>query len=307
MHCLFLDNPIAGNDVGEQLNHFQKWLNSFINWFIGMIPNIITAVVILIGGWWLIKLILKIMVRALNKGKADPTVISFLNSIVKAALFIFLGVCVLSALNFDVSTLIAAIGAATVTIGLALKDSLANVASGTLIIINKKFKTGDFIETEGIIGEVIKIDMMYTTLRTYDYKEVIIPNSRLTSNNIINHFVLDVRRLEIPVPISYEEDIARARNVIMEVIKNDERVIDDRDNKVIVDKFNESSVDLTVWIWCESEDYWRLLFDMREKIKYALSKANIEIPFNQIDVHIDNGVNEKLDFMKSLPEGENKK
>ncbi len=307
MNYLLLDNPVTGADVEEQISHFRKWFNSFIDWLIGMIPHIITAIIILVGGWWLIKLILKIMVRALNKGKADPTVISFLNSIVKAALFIFLGVCVLSALNFDVSTLIAAIGAATVTIGLALKDSLANVASGTLIIINKKIRTGDFIETEGIIGEVIKIDMMYTTLRTYDYKEVIIPNSRLTSNNIINHFVLDKRRLEIPVPISYEEDIAKARNVIMGVIKNDERVIEEKDNKVIVDKFNESSVDLTVWIWCASEDYWKLLFDMREKIKCALSKADIEIPFNQIDVHIDNNLNEKLDFIKSLPEGENKK
>ncbi len=307
MRFLFLDNPIAGTDVGEQISHFQKWFNSFIDWLIGMIPHIITAIIILVGGWWLIKLILKIMVRALNKGKADQTVISFLNSIVKAALFIFLGVCVLSALNFDVSTLITAIGAAAVTIGLALKDSLANVASGTLIIINKKFKTGDFIETEGIIGEVIKIDMMYTTLRTYDYKEVIIPNSRLTSNNIINHFVLDTRRLEIPVPISYEEDISKARKVIMDVIKNDERVIEERDNKVVVDKFNESSVDLTVWIWCASEDYWKLLFDMREKIKCALSEADIEIPFNQVDVHIDDDINEKLNFIKSLPKGENKK
>ncbi len=307
MDFLFLDNVITAPDVEKQISHFQEWFNSFINWLVGMLPNIISAIVILVGGWWLIKLILKIMVRALNKGKADQTVISFLNSIVKAALFIFLGVCVLSALNFDVSTLIAAIGAATVTIGLALKDSLSNVASGTLIIINKKFKTGDFIETEGIIGEVIKIDMMYTTLRTYDYKEVIIPNSRLTSNNIINHFTLDIRRLEIPVPISYEEDIAKARSVIMELIKNDERVIEDKDNKIVVDKFNESSVDLTVWIWCASDDYWTLLFDMREKIKSALNKANIEIPFNQIDVHIDNCINDKIDFIKNFKKGEDKR
>lgn len=307
MNYFFLDNPLSDADVEEQLNHFQKWFNSFIDWLISMIPNIIAAIIILFGGWWLIKLTLKIMVRALNKGKADQTVISFLNSIVKAILFIVLGLLVLSTLNFDISTLIAAIGAAAVTIGLALKDSLANVASGTIIIISKRFKTGDFIETEGIIGEVIKIDMMYTTLRTYDYKEVIIPNSRLTSNNIINHFILDSRRLEIPVPISYEEDIAKARNVIMNVIKNDERVISEKDNKVVVDKFNESSVDLTVWIWCASEDYWKLLFDMREKIKVALSKADIEIPFNQIDVHIDNNLNEKLDFIKSSSKGENKK
>ncbi len=306
MRQLLLENTIPGSDVEEQINHFQEWLNSVINWFIGMIPSFVSALIILVGGWWLIKLSIKIMTRALKKGKADPTVISFLNSIVKTSLLIFLGVCVLSALKFDVSTLIAAIGAATVTIGLALKDSLANVASGTLIIANKKFKTGDFIETEGIIGEVIKIEMMYTTLRTYDYKEVMIPNSRLTSNNIINHFALDTRRLEIPVPISYQEDVVKARNVIMEVIKNDERVLEEKNNNVIIDKFNESSVDLTVWIWCASEDYWNVLFDMREKIKSALTKAEIEIPFNQLDVHFDSEINEKINFIRSLPEGENK-
>ena len=116
---------------------------------------------------------------------------------------------------------------------------------------------------------------------------MLIPNSRLSTNNIINHFNLEDRRLEIAVPISYEEDIAKARSVIMELIKGDERVLHEKPNKVIVEQFGESSVDLKIWIWCIPENYWGLLFDMREGIKNALDKAGIEIPFNQLDIHLD--------------------
>lgn len=311
MDYLFLDNALDNafdsSEVEEQIGHMQTWFNDTVDWLISMIPSFISALIILVGGWWLIKLILKVMNRALVRSKADHTVISFLNSITKTGLLIFLGVCVLSALKFDVSTLIATLGAAAVTIGLALKDSLANVASGTLIIINKKFKTGDFIETEGIIGEVMKIEMMYTTLRTYDYKEVMIPNSRLASNNIINHFSLESRRVDIPVPIAYKEDVDKARKVILEVINNDERVLKEKNNKVIIDTFNDSSVDLKVWVWCASEDYWGVLFDMKERIKNALDKEGIEIPFNQLDVHLDGDINDKLDFIKTLSEEDKKK
>ncbi len=296
-----------GEDMGQKISRFQQWLNDTGEWFISMIPNFITALVILIGGWWLIKLILKIMTKALERGKADQTVITFLNSLIKTSLLIVMGVCILSALGFDVSTLITALGAAAVTIGLALKDSLSNVASGTLIIINKKFKTGDFIETEGIIGEVIKIEMMYTTLRTYDYKEVMIPNSRLTTNNVINHFTMDARRLEIPVPISYKEDYDKARNVIMNVLHEDERILQDKNNKVIIDKFGESSVDLIVWLWCLPENYWPVLFDTRVNIKKALDKSGISIPFNQLDVHLDGDINDKLDYLQSTSKEKLKK
>ena len=162
MNYLILDNALEG-EVQQNLSNMQIWLNDAADWFMGYIPNIISAVVLLLGGYWLIRLLIHIMTRALNRSKADQTIISFLTSVTKAALWVCLGVCILGSLRFDISTLIATLGAAAVTIGLAIKDSLANVASGTLIILNRKFKTGDFIETEGIVGEVMKIDIMYTT------------------------------------------------------------------------------------------------------------------------------------------------
>lgn len=277
--------------VEETLTMAQKWLEETSNWLWAILPNIISAVIIFIAGWWLTKLICKVFVKAMKKGKADLTVISFLASIINAALKLLVIICVLSTIGVDVTTLIAAIGAATVTVGLALKDSLSNVASGTLIILNKKFKTGDYIESDGLQGEVVKIEMMYTTLRTYDNKEIMIPNSKLTSNNITNYFVREQRRVDLVIPIGYNEDVEEARKVIMKIIHTDSRVIQEQNNKVMIQQFGESSVDLCVWIWCRSEDYWNVKADIQEKIKSEFERNNITIPFNQLDVHL---IDEKI-------------
>lgn len=288
MYLQLLDE-VSAESVEEKLSMLQKWMQKTYEWILSILPNVISAIIIFVIGWWLTKIICKIFVKAMGKGKADHTVISFLNSIINASLKILIIICTLSTLGFDVTTLIATIGAAAVTVGLALKDSLANVASGTLIIINQKFKTGDYLETEGLQGEVVKIEMMYTTLRTYDNKEVMIPNSHLTTSNVTNYFVREQRRVDLVIPIGYNEDIQNARSVIMNVINSDDRVIKEQNNKVMVKTLNESSVDLCVWIWCKSEDYWNVMADMEEKIKNELDKNNISIPFNQLDVHlIDN-------------------
>ena len=272
--------------VEEKLSTAQKWLEQAYDWFITALPNIISAIIIFGLGWWLTKVICKLFVKGMKRSKADDTVISFLNQIVNVVLKVMVVICVLSTLGFDVTTLITAIGAAAVTVGLALKDSLANVASGTLIIVNKKFKTGDYIETEGLQGEVVKIEMMYTTLRTYDNKEIMIPNSSLTNNNITNYFVRDERRVDIVIPIAYNENIDRVKSIIKNVVYSDDRVLKEKNNKVFVKAMNESSVDLTVWIWCKSEDYWNVLADMQERLKNTLDENNISIPFNQLDIHL---------------------
>ena len=274
------------NIVEKNLTMTQEWLEKAYNWFISYLPNIITALLILIIGFWLTKLIGKLMLRAMKKSKADPTVSTFLHSIVGVTLKIIIVICALSTLGVDMTTIIATVGAATVTIGLALKDSLSNVASGTLIILNKKFKIGDYLETEGLKGKVVKIDMMYTTLCTYDNKEILIPNSRLTSNNITNYFVQEDRRIDLIVPISYSEDIGKAREVIMGLINDSDMTIKERYNRVAVDSFNESSVDLSVWVWCRSEDYWKCMEKMKEDIKNAFDQNGITIPFNQLDLHV---------------------
>ena len=295
-----LDEVISiDNDVEKNLSIAQKWLEGVYNWLISAFPKLIAGLIIFILGWWLTKLICKIVVRAMAGAKVDKTVISFFNSTANAVLKVLVILCVLSTIGFDITTLIATVSAATFAIGLALKDSLSNVASGMLIIINKKLKVGDYIETEGLKGHIVKIDMMYTTLCTYDNKEILIPNSRLTSNNITNYFVREERRVDLIIPISYSEDIEKARNVIMEIINNYEPVIKEKNNRVAVEKLNESSVDLSVWVWCSSQDYWKVFYSIQEMIKTSLEQNGISIPFNQLDVHlIQNENNAKEKFKK---------
>ena len=290
MYFNLLDE-VSTETVEEKISMAQKWFEKASSWLWAMLPNLISAIIVFIVGWWLSKFICKLFVKAMQKGKADMTVISFLGSIINTVLKILVVICVLATLGVDVTTLIATISAATVTVGLALKDSLANVASGTLIILNKKFKTGDYIESDGLQGEVVKIEMMYTTLRTYDNKEIMIPNSKLTSNNITNYFVREQRRVDLVVSIGYNEDVEAARKVIMDIIHSDDRVIQEQNNKVVIQTLNASSVDLSVWIWCKSEDYWNVKADMQEKIKSELERNNISIPFNQLDVHL---IDEKI-------------
>lgn len=276
----------AANTAEQSISAAQKWLEGLWNWFVSYLPNLISAILIFIVGWWAAKFLTKLIIKAFTKAKADPTVTSFLSSIIGALLKIIIVICALSTMGFNMTTIITTLGAATVTVGLALKDSLSNVASGTLIILNKKFKIGDYLETEGLKGNVVKIGMMQTTLCTYDNKEVLIPNSRLTSNNVINYFVNEERRIDLIVPIAYSEDIAAARKVIMTLIDSSDMVIHERRNRVAVETLNESSVDLSVWIWCHSKDYWILMEEMKESIKKSLDANNITIPFNQLDVHI---------------------
>lgn len=272
----------------EKLSMAQQWLQNAGNWIIAFLPKLLAGIIILVLGWWGTKLVCKLIKKAMTKAKADPTVVTFLISVINATLKVLVAICVLSTLGFDVTTIIATIGAAAVTVGLALKDNLSNIASGTLIILNKKFKIGDYLETEGLKGNVVKINMMYTTLCTYDNKEIQIPNSRLTSNNIVNYFVQEERRIDLIVPISYSSDIQKARDVIMKLIDSNDMVIhrEGRRNRVAVSTLNESSVDLSVWIWCRSNDYWLLLEEMQESIKSSLDAHHIQIPFNQLDIHL---------------------
>ena len=286
MNYLLLDQSGSENAVEESISASKAWLEKLSEWGWNFLPKLVSALLIFLIGWWASKIICRLILRAMKKSKADPTVSSFLHSLINASLKIVVVIAVLSALGFDVTTIITAVGAAAVTVGLALKDSLANLASGTLIILNKKFKIGDYLETEGLKGKVVKIEMMYTTLCTYDNKEILIPNSRLTSNNIVNYFVQEERRIDLIVPIAYSEDIQKARGVIMELIDNNDRVIHDKYNRVAVQTLNESSVDLSVWIWVKSGDYWDMLEKMQEGIKNALDRNSIKIPFNQLDIHL---------------------
>lgn len=284
---LLLDNTLSEESIEEQLSNLDKWFHSASDWFIGFLPRLITALIILAIGFIAAKYITKLIMKTMKKGKVEPTVKSFLGSIINAVLKILVVICVLGTLGIDMTSIITVLGTATVAIGLALKDSMANIASGVLIIINKPFKVGDYLETEGLDGTVTKIDMMYTTLLSADGKEIILPNSRITSNNIINYNVQNHRRLELHFSISYDDDIATAKRVIHDIIDVDKRIDSTPEHPLVgVDSHGASGIDLVVKVWCLPENYWALRYDIPERVKYAFDEKGITIPYDRLEVEL---------------------
>lgn len=266
--------------VNALLDQFWKWLQNIA-------PNLIGAILILVIGWWLSSLLSKSIRKAMSRGKLDAGIVSFVYSISKNAFRIIVLISAAAKLGVNVTSIIAAVGAAGVTIGLALKDSLANVASGALIIINKTFHVGDYLEVENLQGTVVKIEMMTTTLNTFDNKSIVIPNSRLTSNNIINYTAQQNRRLDLTYSVSYDADLSEVKTLLGKVVADNAKALQEPAPVIAVGEHQESCVQMVVKIWCDRDDYWPLYYEMQETVKLEFDRHHIVIPFNQMDVHFD--------------------
>lgn len=239
-------------------------------------------------GAQLIKIVRKLLKKSLTKGNVDSGVISFIDSFVKAALYIVLILALASSFGLDAASIVAVLGSAGLAFGLALQGSLSNLAGGVLMLILKPFKMGDYIiDGAGHEGVVTDIHMFYTTLLTVDNKKVILPNGALANNTITNVTAMDTRRLDIPVGVSYGSDLKLAKETLMSVIAKDEAVLKDQEMLIYVDKLGSSSVDMFVRFWVKKEDYWTAKFRVTENCKLALDEAGVHIPFPQLDVHFD--------------------
>ncbi len=251
------------------------------------LPTIIVAVITLVIGFLLAKFISNLAVKAMQAKNVDPSVYNFIRRIISVGIkFVF----ILTAISmfFDVAAIFAAVGAAGITAGLGLQDSVAQFASGIQILINHPFKSGDFVELNGISGSVTDIRFMNTVITTSDNKRIVIPNSHITTNHIINYTAENKRRIDLIFSISYSDDIAKAKNIIKNVALSHDKIHKTPDVEVYVNSYEASSINLVVKFWCNNEDYWGIYYSMQEKVKTALDSNNITIPFNQIDVHIIN-------------------
>lgn len=249
-------------------------------------PLILAATVIIIVGFIISNLVGKLVVKALQAKGVDPSVHSFIKTIVSLILkFIFI-LSALSTLKVDVSSFITALGAAGVTAGLGLQASISQLASGIQILANHPFKSGDYIDVGTVSGKVREIKMMYTVLITVDNKRVIIPNSYITSNNIINYNAEDRRRLDLLFSISYDDDIAKAKQVILDVVKKNNLIFTDPEPIIAVKEHGASSVNIACLIWCSADEYWNVFYYMQESVKLSFDKNNISIPYGQLDIHI---------------------
>jgi len=251
--------------------------------------SVVAAVVIFIVGRWLANLISKLVAKGMTKAKLDEMLVSFVQNLCYIALLIFVIIAALSKLGIQTASFIAVLGAAGLAVGLALQGSLANFASGVLILILKPFKIGDFVEAGGASGTVKGIYIFNTILASPDNVRVIIPNAHVTGGNILNYTANGTRRVDLVVGVSYDDDLKKAKSVIEQTLAGDERILTDPAVTVAVSELGDSSVNFIVRPWVKSEDYWDVYFDMTEKIKLNLDENGISIPYPQRDIHIKNG------------------
>ena len=251
--------------------------------------KILFALIILFVGSKIIKIIMKMFAKALDKTKADVSVSQFLQSLIKAVLYVVLAFMVASNCGVEAASIVALLGSAGVAIGLALQGSLSNLAGGVLILVLRPFNAGDYIiDAMGNEGTVDEIQIFYTKLRTADNKVIMLPNGTLANNSITNVTTSNFRRCDITVGISYDSDIRTAKEVLMNLLENDPMTLKDKDLLVFVSKLGESSVDLGVRCWFSNEEYFQGMWRLNEQIKYALEEAGVRIPFPQMDVHLKN-------------------
>lgn len=278
----------VASDINKKANAFVDYFKSHIDDIIGFGIRLLFALLIIFIGKILIKLILKICDRFFEKAGTEISVRKFLNSLIKALLYLVLIIVVCSQVGIETTSFIAIMGSAGLALGLSLQGSLSNFAGGILILMIKPFVVGDYIIDggSGKEGTVTRIDLFYTNLITGDNKKVVIPNGALANSNVTNITAFEKRRVEILIGIGYSSDIKKAKEILEKLSKNHQKVLKDEDIMVFVNSLDESQVTLGLRVWSKTEDYWTVKFDLNEQIKLEFDKNGIEIPFNQLEVHM---------------------
>ncbi len=269
----------------KDLSNYNQHLENAINWIWGFFPDLITAIIILIVGLWFIKLINRLVYKFFERKDYDLALESFLMQLISVGLKVLLFVAVVTQLGVASSSLLAVLGSAGLAIGLALQGSLANFAGGILILFFKPFKIGDFISAQGVDGTVKEISIFTTKLNTFGNQVAIIPNGQLSNNNIINYNAEKTRRDKIDVGISYGSNIKEAKDILLEICREQTTILKEPEPQVFVGELGDSSVNLTLRFWAKNEDFWEAHFFVMEELKRRFDAANIEIPFPQRVVH----------------------
>ena len=267
----------------------EKMLDKFADSAIHLGGRIVLVLLILFFGRKIIKYLLKIIKKAFERTDIEVSVEQFLYSLIRVALYVLLAFLIASNCGVDAASIVAVLGSVGVAIGLALQGSLSNVAGGVLILLMRPFRVGDYIiDAAGNEGVVDEIQIIYTKLRTADNRTIVLPNGNLANSSITNVTSSKNRRCDITIGIAYDADIKRAKEVILEVLEEDADTLKDKEMMVFVSLLADSSVNLGVRCWFATEDYFTGMYRLNEEIKYALDRAEISIPYPQMDVHLKN-------------------
>lgn len=248
--------------------------------------RIIAAILIFIIGRWLAKMIKNLTVKVMKKGDVDPTLTSFVGHLAYVALLALVVIAALNQIGVQTTSFVAIIGAAGLAIGLALQGSLANFAAGVLMILFRPFKVGDYIEAGGTAGTVEEIQIFSTIFNTPDNKVIIVPNARITGDNIVNYSAKETRRMDLVFGVGYGDDLQKVKDILQDILQKDPRVLKIPKPTVGVLELADSSVNFAVRPWVKSSDYWPLFFDLKETIKKRFDAEGVSIPFPQQDVHL---------------------
>ena len=272
--------------------HVKQLLNDLGNWSVSLIGKIVIAVLIWFIGKKIIRVLDKLVKKMLDRSTLDKGVVNFVVSVLKFVMYAILIMIVVDKLGFQTTSLLTLFGSAALAIGMSLQGSLSNFAGGILILIFKPFKVGDYIIVGTNEGTVKSIEILYTRLVTIDNKVVMLPNGSLSNSSIVNVGAENTRRIDIQIGIGYSSDIPKAKKLLEQVInsESEERrekgILKDKDILVVVKSLDESCVTLETRAWVNTADYWNVRFNLLERYKNIFDENGIEIPFNQLDVHM---------------------
>lgn len=278
----------VADDINKKANALVEYLKNHIDTFVAFGLRILFAILMVVIGKFIIKFVLKVCDRFFERTGTEISVRKFLHSFIKAILYIILILAVCAQVGIETTSFIAVMGSAGLAIGLSLQGSLSNFAGGILILLLKPFVVGDYIIDggSGKEGKVSAIELFYTHLITADNKMVVIPNGTLANSNLTNLTMFDKRRVDILVGISYSADIKKAKDLLEDIAQKNQYVIKGEGITVFVNSLDASQVTLGIRVWTKTDDYWNATYELNETIKYVFDENGIEIPFEQLEVHV---------------------
>lgn len=265
------------------MENINTWISeNALDWGI----QIGIAIAIFVIGKIIARMISNLIKKGMRRGGTDEMLVGFIGNISYAVLLVAVVLAAIDSLGVNIVSLMAILGAAGLAVGLALKDSLGNFAAGVMIIIFRPFKIGDYVDAGGAAGTVDEIGLFATMMHTPDNKRIIVPNGSIINGNITNVSALPTRRVDLVFGISYDDNIAQARDIIVKILEADERILADPAPTVTVGELGDSSVNLNVRPWVNAADYWGLYWDLLETVKVKFDEAGISIPYPQQDVYM---------------------
>ena len=264
----------------------EKYIEMVTYWVTTYTVKIIAALLILVIGKWVARRITNLITKLMEKNKIDITLVRFLDSIIYYTFMVVIVIAAAGQLGINTTSFLTIVGAAGLAIGLALKDSLSNFASGVMLVLFRPYRVDDYVDIGGVVGTVVGISLFTTELKTPDNQKVIVPNAGITSNVITNVTANPIRRVDLVIGIGYDDDIKKAKEVIRGVLEEEKRILPAPEPLIAVSELADSSVNFVVRPWVKTAEYWAVYFALTENIKLALDANGISIPYPQQDVHL---------------------